>query len=250
MPKYFVSPEDIDMERSRIPVCGDDALHLISALRVRRGDHVTVCDGQCVDYNCEVDDINNKRLALKILTSSRVREPSLKVTLYQALPKSDKMEYIIQKCVEMGIFSIVPIYTENAVIGTMSGAKLSRYRKIAEAAAKQSMRGIIPNIAQPMALEQSITDSAGHGLVFAPYENECQTSLRDILSGHNLNDVGSAAFFIGSEGGFTNKEAEMFIHADIPRVSLGSRVLRTETAGFAVLTILMYACGDLDHKRG
>jgi 16S rRNA (uracil1498-N3)-methyltransferase len=253
MPKYFVSPEDIDNEDSRISLNGENADHLVAVMRVRRGDAVIVCDGRCVDYHCEVADIvpgKEKRLSLKILSKSNVPEPRVKATLYQALPKADKMEFVIQKCVEMGITEIVPIYTDNSDIKTLSDAKLARYRKISEASAKQSMRGIIPSVGSPIALSQAIEDSASRGFVFAPYEYERQTSLRDILSAHNMVDVKEAAFFIGSEGGFSAEEANMFRKAGIPCVSLGTRILRTETAGFAVLTVLMYVCNELCFKAG
>ena len=248
MSKYFVLPEDIDPENKRAAIAGDNADHLITAMRAKRGDPVIVCDGRCTDYHCEVSDIvpgRNKRLELRIVSVCRAPEPRLKVTLYQALPKASKMEYVIQKCVEMGITRIVPIYTDNSQIRTMSFARLDRYRKISEAAAKQSMRGIIPYIGSPIPLEQAIADKADFGLVFAPYENERQTGLKDILTENKTAGLSSAAFFIGSEGGFSAGEAGLFTQAGIPRVSLGERVLRTETAGFAVLTVLMYVCNEL-----
>jgi len=246
MPKYFVKPEDIDKENSAVILSGENAEHLISVLRARRGDPVVVCDGCSTDYHCEITDIvsgRGKRLSVKILSERGVREPRLQTTLYQALPKTDKMEYIIQKCVEMGVHSIVPIYTDNSDIKALSDAKLARYRKISEASAKQSMRGIIPDIGAPITLKQAVADSAGYNLAFAAYENENRIGLKDILS--DMAKYNAAAFFIGAEGGFSDDEADMFIKADIPRVSLGARILRTETAGFAVLTVLMYTSGEL-----
>ncbi|MDR1559884.1 MAG: 16S rRNA (uracil(1498)-N(3))-methyltransferase [Clostridiales bacterium] len=253
MPKYFIAPEDIDKENSRLVIRGENADHMINALRARRGDHVTACDGLCTDYTCEISEIftgGNKKLILKILAESGVSEPKLRVTLYQSIPKSDKMEYVIQKCVEMGIYEITPIYTEFSAVRSLSDAKLSRYRKISEAAAKQSMRGFIPCINPPITLSEALTESSGRGLVFVPYENERQTGLKDLLSQYDMAQVISAAFFIGSEGGFSGREAEMFINAKIPRVTLGGRILRTETAGVAVLTILMYASNELGVAGG
>ena len=243
MPKYFIKPEDIDKENGVILVSGENADHLITSMRTRLNDPVVVCDGFCVDYNCAVSEIipgKAKRLKLKVISEQCVSEPRLKVTLYQALPKADKMEYVIQKCVEMGIYNITPIYTDNSDINVLSDVKLSRYRKISEASAKQSMRGIIPGISQPITLEQAIKESFGQGFVFAPYENERMTGLKDILDKNAISVIDSAAFFIGSEGGFSLREAEMFKNSGIPCVSLGPRILRTETAGFAVLAILMY----------
>ena len=253
MPKYFIMPEDIDTDKGSVSIAGENADHLITTLRTRPGDEVTVCRGDCMDYICEVTDVfsgKNKRCTLKILSVRPVSEPRIKIKLYQALPKTGKMEYIIQKCVEMGIYEIVPIYTENSSVSALSGSKQTRYRKISEAAAKQSMRGFIPCIRQPVTLGQAIEDSVGNDLVFASYENEDQTSLKDILSGCNLTAISSAAFFVGSEGGFSDREADAFKNANIPRVSLGARVLRTETAGFAVLTILMYVSNELSVNRG
>jgi len=252
MPKYFVKPEDIDVSNNSVILNEENAKHLITSLRASCGDHVIVCDGQCIDYNCELAEISsgkNKQCTLKIISEQPVMEPHLDITLYQALPKSNKMEYIIQKCVELGIYSIVPIYTDNSSIKELSQSKMTRYRKISEAAAKQSMRGFIPHISEPLTLEQSITASAHKVLVFAPYENENQVSLKDLLHEHELAGIKSAAFFIGSEGGFSDREIDMLIKANIPRVSLGARILRTETAGFAILTILMYLNNELSLNR-
>ena len=248
MPKYFVMPEDMDKTGGIIHIGGENADHLITVMRSRSGDPVIVCDGQSMDYNCEISDIGlgrDKRVTLKILSEQDVKEPRLKVTLYQALPKADKMDYVIQKCVEMGVNEIIPIYTDNSDIKELSDTKLNRFRKISEASAKQTMRGVIPHIGPPIKIKQAIRECAGCGLIFAPYENERRISLKDILSENNMDEIKNAAFFIGSEGGFSDGEAGMFMEAGIPRVSLGARILRTETAGFAVLTILMYACNEL-----
>jgi len=252
MPKYFVKPEDMDIRNSRVNLYGENAKHLITSLRASCGDQVIVCDGQCIDYCCEIAEISSgksKQCTLKIISEQPVSEPRLDITLYQALPKSNKMEYIIQKCVEMGIHSIVPIYTDNSSIKDLSQSKMNRYRKISEAAAKQSMRGFIPHIGDPLTMEQAITASTHNALVFAPYENECQVSIKDLLLEHDLARINSAAFFIGSEGGFSGREVDMLIRANIPRVSLGARILRTETAGFAILTILMYLSNELSLNR-
>ena len=248
MPKYFITQESIDRYNNLIFISGENADHLITTLRSQCGDIVTVCDGLCVDYKCEITEIfhgKNKQCTLKIISSYSVTEPRIKITLFQAPPKSGKMEYIIQKCVEMGIYNIVPVYTDNSSVSMLSAAKLVRYNRISEAAAKQSMRGFIPRVGRPLTIEQAIADSASRVLVLAPYENERQTSLKDILTKYNMTAIDSAAFFIGPEGGFSNKEADLFREANIPCVSLGARILRTETAGFAVLTILMYACNEL-----
>ena len=251
MPKYFVDASDID--NGRVIMRGENADHLITVVRARPGDSVIVCDGWRMDYICEIADISSGKdryLTLRIQSKREAPEPLLKTTIYQALPKADKMEYIIQKCVEMGVTDIIPVYTDNSEIKILSEAKLSRYRKISEASAKQCMRGIIPRIGAPIALEQAVADSRGCDLVFAPYENERQTGLKDFLRGRNMGEIRSCAYFIGSEGGFSDREADMFTEAAIPLVSLGNRILRTETAGFAVLTVLMYMCGELGASKG
>jgi len=252
MPKYFVEPEDIDVSNNSVILSGENAKHLITSLRASSGDLVIVCDGQCMDYHCEIAETATgkiKQCTLKIRSKHPVSEPHLDITLYQALPKSNKMEYIIQKCVEMGIYSIVPVYTDNSSIKELSHSKMTRYKKISEAAAKQSMRGFIPQIGEPVTFEQAITASAHKAFVFAPYENEHQVSIKDLLFRHDLARINTAAFFIGSEGGFSDKEVDMLIRANIPRVSLGARILRTETAGFAILTILMYESNELSLNR-
>ncbi|MDR1000993.1 MAG: 16S rRNA (uracil(1498)-N(3))-methyltransferase [Clostridiales bacterium] len=244
MPKYFVHTHDIAGDT--ITLMGESAAHLIVVLRARPGERVIVCDGEKTDYDCEIISITGRdSLKLKILSSAVAPEPSTEVTLYQALPKGDKLELVIQKCVELGVTRIVPIITKNASLDRLSDAKLKRYEKISEAAAKQSMRGIIPVIAVPFTFSQAITDSKYLSLTFAPYEYERHVTLKKFLSANPLEGKKSIGFFIGSEGGFASEEISQLHNADIPTVSLGKRVLRTETAGLCVLAILMYELNEM-----
>jgi 16S rRNA (uracil1498-N3)-methyltransferase len=244
MPKYFVKPENIN--KNIIDMKGESAAHLVVVLRAKIGDRVLVCDGQRNDYECEIVLINGRdSLTLKILSQSTSPEPKADVVLYQALPKGDKFELIVQKCVELGINRIVPIFTQNSEMPTLTNTKLERYMKIAESAAKQSLRGIIPQVTPPLTLQQSIDDAKNLSLTFAPFENEEEVGLKDFLQKQNLPRYKSIGYFIGSEGGFSGPEIMMFRVNKIQTVSLGGRIMRTETAGLAVLAILMYELEEL-----
>ena len=246
MPKYFVAPENIF--NGAITMSGENAAYLIVVLRVRPGAKITVCDGKKTDYDCEITAVTGRdSLEMKILSRAPAPEPRLDVTLYQSLPKSDKMEHVIQKCVELGVSRIAPVYTKNSPVDRLTDAKLHCYKKISEASARQCMRGIIPVIS-PFTLEQAAADASRLSLAFAMYENERFTSLKSFLNDNPLARFESVGFFIGPDGGFTPEEAAMIKRAGIPTVSLGSRVLKTETAGPAVLSILMYETDELGSK--
>jgi 16S rRNA (uracil1498-N3)-methyltransferase len=240
MPKYFVFAKDIC---DTIIINGDNAAHLIRSLRARVGDNVVVCDGEGTDYDCEIIKIypgDNRLELIKRKTRLCDTEPGMQISLYQAIPKGDKMDLIIQKCVELGVTKIIPMVTDHTIAATkpFSQAKQARCEKIARAAAMQSMRGVIPVIEPVIQFREALAASAQLALTFAPYENEKKLSLKEFLRGRDL--PASVGFFIGPEGGYAPREVEWFAEYGIAAVSLGNRILRTETAGFAVLTMLMY----------
>lgn len=246
MPKFFTARENIS--ENEIIIDSEDAKHIKKVLRLSEGDVITVCDGRGIDYEAEICAIEQNRIKCIIL-SSRVcdTEPGVRVTLYQGLPKASKMDYIIQKTTELGIARIVPAKLSRCVVKLENAAaeskKTERWQKIAYEAAKQSGRGVVPEVSSPMSIEEIIKDISGDELCFVPYECEQETRLSDVLNG--IGAVKSVSFIIGPEGGFDITEIEKLRAAGIKTITLGRRILRTETAGEAVLAMLMYGLGEV-----
>lgn len=245
MPKFFVQPDQIC--EGRIRIIGEDAKHIATVLRMKSDDKIIVCDGQSVDYECIIRVVNPEGIETQILqTYHSEAESNVKVTLFQALPKLDKMDLIIQKCVELGIDEIVPMTTERTVVKIgeekKSQKKLERWNKVAESAAKQCGRGKIPQVSDIVTFKQATEQSKTLNLRMVAYEKEQNTNLRSILSQF---DGLSAGIFIGPEGGFSEKEIDYACQVGIKPITLGKRILRTETAGFLALSIIMYEMGEM-----
>lgn len=246
MPKFFTARENIS--DTQIIIDSEDAKHIQRVLRLGEGDEITVCDGRGIDYIAKIAEIDKNVVMCDIVTSHRCdTEPGVKVTLYQGLPKAAKMDYIIQKTTELGICRIVPVKMSRCVVKLENAAaekkKVERWQKIAYEAAKQSGRGVIPEIAMPMTFDEALLDMQGSDMVFAPYECEQETRLRDVIE--NSNAISSAAFMIGPEGGYDLTETDKLKAAGVKTITLGRRILRTETAGEAVLAMLMYGMGEI-----
>ena len=238
MPKFFVTQDKIS--DNQIIIDSEDVTHISRVLRLEKGDNVTVCDGQGTDYDAQIDTIEPKKILLNIVSRQKSEtEPNIKVTLFQALPKASKMEYIIQKTTELGISEIVPVKLSRCVVKIDNKKdekkKIDRWQKIAESAAKQSGRGIVPTVSEFMTINEVIEKSKEFDLFFVPYECEEQKTLKEILT--SKSDVKSVGFVIGPEGGFDLSETEKLHSSGIDTVTLGKRILRTETAGEAVLAM-------------
>lgn len=247
MPKFFVPHEKIT--DTQIIIDTEDVAHITRVLRLGVGDTVTVCDSKGTDYEAEITETEPKRIICSVLDKhDSVSEPNIKVTLFQGLPKASKMEYIIQKTTELGINEIVPVKLSRCVVKIDSkkdeAKKLDRWQKISEAAAKQSGRGIVPEIKPIMALDEVISKSRDFDLFFVPYECEEQKTLKEVLL--SKKDIKTVGFVIGPEGGFDPSETEKLKNSGIPTITLGKRILRTETAGEAVLAMIMYEIGDVN----
>ena len=243
MPKYFTEPENI--KDGFIEIFSDEAKHILNVMRMEIGDTLTICDGQSNDYLCRICETGKNCLKAKIEETTRSEsEPKTKITLYQGLPKSDKMELIIQKCVEIGVCRIVPVITERAVVKIEKGAKedkkTERWQKIAESAAKQSGRGIIPAVERPMKFKDAIEEAVKNGEAIIPYENEKDRGLKEFIKNSKAENIG---IFIGPEGGFDTKEIEFAVENGVMSVTLGKRILRTETAGIVTSAIVLYELG-------
>ena len=192
MPKYFTEPENI--KDGFIEIFSDEAKHILNVMRMEIGDTLTICDGQSNDYLCRICETGKNCLKAKIEeTTKSESEPKTKIALYQGLPKSDKMELIIQKCVEIGVCRIVPVITERAVVKIEKGAKedkkTERWQKIAESAAKQSGRGIIPAVERPMKFKDAIEEAVKNGEAIIPYENEKDRGLKEFVKNSKAENI-------------------------------------------------------------
>lgn len=245
MPKFFIKKEDI--KDSSVTITGADAVHISKVLRTDTGDTLTLCDGCGTDFLAKVVSVSKDSVLLNITkTLPCLSEPCVAVTLFQSLPKQSKMDYIIEKCTELGISAIIPVASKRSVVKVddkkTEAKKLERWRKIAQESVKQCNRGKIPEVKDIMTLPEAIKYSQGLDLSLSAYECETKKSLKSALSGATPKSVG---IFIGPEGGFDESEIALFNDADIKTVTLGKRILRTETAGHTVLTAIMYEFDEL-----
>lgn len=242
MHHFFVSPEQV--EGGLIRITGSDVNHIKNVLRIRQGEEMLVSDGTGRDYLCQAEEIAGQEVTVRILeTEEEGRELPSRIWLFQGLPKSDKMEFIIQKAVELGAAGIVPVTTRNTVVKLdpkKEEAKVKRWQAIAESAAKQSKRSLVPRVSGIMTLKEAFdyVESQGFSVRLIPYEHEAgmdgtKTELDAAGPGQDI------AVFIGPEGGFDEREIELALSKGVRPISLGRRILRTETAGLALLSVLM-----------
>ena len=233
MPRFFIDYPVTDHVR----VTGSDARHIGFSLRMKPGEKITFCHGG-TDYNSVIETITENEVLCRVESSEPSRsEPTVSLTLYQAYPKQDKLEFIIQKTTELGIARIVPFISARCVARPDEKSyakKRERFCKIAEEAAKQSGRGIIPEIAPLMTINEAINDMKNHDLKLFCYENGGER-----LGNITMPQSGSIALMIGSEGGFERAEAEAAETAGAVQIWLGERILRCETCPVAVTAIIM-----------
>ena len=246
MPRFFINSKDVFDDN--INVTGEDYNHIKKVLRLKCGEIITLSDGEGLEYVTEIVEFGDGFVHTKVIESFKnTTEPPVKVTLYQGLPKSDKMDFIIQKSVELGISKIVPVLTERTVVRLDSEKdalkKCERWNRISLEAAKQCNRGIIPKIEIPISFKEAIKQTENKVLSLIPYEKEAKNSLKQVLE--RVGSISEISVFIGPEGGFAEQEIEEAVSSGLSSVTLGPRILRTETAGIAVLSILMYELGDV-----
>ena len=238
MPKFFTDKSNIS--DTSLKITGEDVLHISRVLRMSAGDDITVCDGCGRDYKAVISSVTKDEIFADIVSHEKcAAEPSLKITLYQALPKQGKMEYIIQKNTELGVCEFVPVYTKRCV--AKPSDKTKRWQKVAFEAAKQCGRGIIPSVHDTISFEQAVSEASAFENKLLLYECEDKTTLRDVIK----DKISEIAVFVGPEGGFEPFEAEAAKKAGIVPVTLGKRILRTETAAAAVTPVLLFIQGDV-----
>ena len=241
---FFVSEEQISGENAYIE--GSDVNHIANVLRMKPGEELLISVRGDWDYLCKIVDIETDRVNLKVLESMEQRELPVNITLLQGIPKSDKLEMIIQKAVELGVSEIIPVKTKRVVVKIDEkkvDTKVNRWNAIAESAAKQSKRSIIPKVYEPMSIDNALEIVKDFGVKLIPYENaDGIDKTRKILD--NMDKTKNIAVFIGPEGGFEESEVERIKNSGFEVITLGKRILRTETAGLALLSNIMIRLED------
>ena len=242
MYQFFVETTQITEDQIRI--LGKDVNHMKNVLRMKPGEEIRVTDSETSkSYCCEVAELYEETVVCHILAEEEEgSELPVRIYLFQGLPKADKMELIIQKAVELGVYQIIPTACRRCVVKLdpkKEKTKLARWQQIAEAAAKQSKRSLIPEIMPVLSLREAFARSQKMQVRLIPYERaEGMEKTREIMKGIRPGD--EVAVFIGPEGGFEEAEIEEAMKAQIKPVTLGKRILRTETAGMTVLAFLLY----------
>ena len=242
MYQFFV--DDCQIGKEYVTITGSDVNHIKNVLRMRPGEEVAVSNGiDGREYRCGILALEEDcvRLELRFIKEDGVELPA-KIYLFQGLPKADKMELIIQKAVELGAFQVIPVAMKRCVVKLdekKADSKIKRWQGIAEAAAKQSKRGVIPTVAPVMSYAQAVKMASEMDLKLVPYElaegmEQTKQLIESVKPGQRI------AIFIGPEGGFDPEEIRTATEAAVQPITLGKRILRTETAGFTTIAWLMY----------
>ena len=248
MSRFFADKKNIKDGRIEI-TDREDIKHLTRVLRHRIGDVVEISDNESMEYEIELTGLSPEKVVGRILTSHPFEwEPKIRVTLYQGIPKQSKMELIIQKTVELGVDSVLPMFTERTVVQDRGhfDRKTDRWQKIATEAVKQCRRGLVPKIGPAVTLDDVRMIMAENDLNLLCYEDERQTTIKEVLRKERLNAPEKIGLIIGPEGGISREEAAFLKSRGAVPVSLGPRIFRTETAGLAALAGLMCLSGNMN----
>lgn len=241
MQHFFVTPSQV--EGDRIYIEGTDVNHMKNVLRMHPGEAVEISDGDNLKYRCVIEGYEESRAVLAIQERMPVdTELPCQITLFQGLPKQDKMELIVQKAVELGVCQVVPVSTRRSVVKLdekKAVKKTQRWQQIAESAAKQAGRGYIPRVSSVLSYQEALKKAGEMDVVLIPYElAEGMEEARRVVA--SIEHGQSIGIFIGPEGGFEKEEVDAAICQGAKAITLGRRILRTETAGLAILSILMF----------
>lgn len=238
---FFVAPSQIS--EKEILITGSDVNHMKNVLRMKPGEEIEIGDGQGREYHCAIEALEEPQILAKIMWVLEAdSELPSRIYLFQGLPKSDKMEWITQKAVELGVFEIIPVASKRAIVkldAKKEQNKLKRWNSISESAAKQSGRAVIPKVKPVMSFSEALAYASGLDACLIPYElAENMDVTRDVFQAVKRGQ--SIGIFIGPEGGFEESEVQAAMEMGAKAVTLGKRILRTETAGLAVLSMLVF----------
>ncbi len=237
-PRFFISSDQISS--TNVVVTGDDVRHMVTVLRMKTGDELLLCDGEGTEYLARISGLSRTEVKAEVVSRKKRGTASLRVTLCQGLPKSDKMDFIVQKATELGVAAVVPLITERTIVKIKDEAKrTARWRKIAKEAAMQSSRADIPQVAPVAAFKDFLQtlNPEPRTLLLLPWE-EGTMPVKNVL--RENPDIKNIIILIGPEGGFSKDEAALAKDKGFHLVSLGSNILRTETAALAALSMIGY----------
>ena len=240
MQRFFVNKENISAEQIIIT---DSRVHQIrDVLRMRAGDEVIVLDNTGQEYKVRLTNISQREVKGQVIQQRKcLAEPHTKITLYQSLLARDKLEVVLQKCTEVGVTCFVPVVTERSIVRKpekITKEKLARFENIIAEASEQSGRGVIPVLHSPVVMSQALSEMANYDICLVASTKDC-SSIKEILRSSSSSPV-RIALFVGPEGGFSDAELELFNSRGVQSISLGSRILRTETAGVVASAIILY----------
>lgn len=242
MQRFFVEPHQIEEENHCIHIIGSDVNHIKNVLRMKAGEELWISDGGEKEYHCRIESLEEEVLLHILYAQEPDYELPNRIYLFQGLPKADKMELIIQKAVELGAYSVVPVETKRCVVkldAKKADKKIQRWQQIAESAAKQSKRMLIPEVHGVMTYKQALEFAKELDICLVPYElAKGMKETKEILAG--IEPGKSIGIFIGPEGGFEESEVAAAMESGAHPITLGHRILRTETAGLAILSVLMF----------
>lgn len=249
MYKFFVDSEQI--QKDTITIRGEDVNHIKNVLRLEINDKIEVTDmstSSC--YECQLQEITKEVIKANIVKKIEVsNEPSTYLHIFQGLPKADKLEWIIQKAVEVGVAEITPVIMERTIVKLDDKTKIKkveRWKKIAEVAAKQSKRDKIMNINVPIRIQNIYEKAKNYDIVLVAYENEKQSDIKSVLQQFKRKENLKIAVVIGPEGGLETKEVEYLMNCGAKVVTLGKRILRTETAPIVLASVIMYEFDEMN----
>ena len=246
MDRFFVEKKNINLENNTCIIEGEDVKHISKVLRCKIGEELEICDSDNNEYICEITSIDKSTVELDILEKVDIkRESDLKIKLYQGLPKGPKMEMILQKLTEVGVDEIILVQTKRSVVKVddkKEDKKIERWERIIYEAAKQSKRGKIPKLRGVLSFKEALCDMQNNDFNIAPYENERTKSIKQAIKSLDINNIG---IFVGPEGGFDESEIEAIENINGQSVSLGPRILRTETASVVASSIVLYELSEL-----
>lgn len=255
MDRFFVEPEHLNLDDKTLYIDGEDVKHISKVLRYGQGDEIEVCDSNGHEYICRIESVDKTRIDLSIVDEVDInRESRIRVSLYQGVPKSTKMDIILQKLTEAGVDEIVLVNTKRSVVnikGDKADKKFDRWERIIYEAAKQSKRGLIPKLRGILSFKEALEDMGKNDINICPYEVEKSLGIKEALQTGQVKkilenkDEVRVGIFIGSEGGFAEEENEMVKAAGIASVTMGPRIFRTETASIVATAITLYELGDI-----
>lgn len=255
MDRFFVEPEHLNLDDKTLYIDGEDVKHISKVLRYGQGDEIEVCDSNGHEYICRIESIDKTRIDLSIVDEVDInRESRIRVSLYQGVPKSTKMDIILQKLTEAGVDEIVLVNTKRSVVnikGDKADKKFDRWERIIYEAAKQCKRGLIPKLRGILSFKEALEDMGKNDINICPYEVEKSLGIKEALQTDQVKiilenkDEVRVGIFIGPEGGFAEEENEMVKAAGISSVTMGPRIFRTETASIVATAITLYELGDI-----